>query len=253
VMLQQIGSIGGGNHFLEVQLGEDGALYVMAHFGSRGLGAAGSRELFARIRSDMAERSGSPPEAGALMHVPAADPLGQLYFSFQHAMLEYASYNHVRVQAAAVEVLLDHLPGAEPTFLGHIPHNFIERREGRYWQRKGTTPAYDRDGIPLLIPGSMSTTSYLLAPGPNAARYGESVPHGAGRVLSRGDARRSLDQTEMDRLFDARGVMANFRHVPLDESQAAYKDVDEVIDAVVVPGVARVVQRLRPVLVLKGD
>jgi tRNA-splicing ligase RtcB (3'-phosphate/5'-hydroxy nucleic acid ligase) len=250
-MLQQIGSIGGGNHFLEVQIGDDGDLYVMAHFGSRGLGAAGSRYFFERIR-DLAPHDGVPVGPGTLLSLRADEPLGELYLMFQHAMLEYATYSHVAVQGAASDVLCRHLGVDAGAFLGHIPHNFIERRDGRYWQRKGATPAYDNDGIPLLIPGSMATTSYVLAPGPNASRYGESVPHGAGRVLSRGEARRTLDQGAMDRAFDAYGVMANFRHVPLDESSAAYKDVDEVIEAVVTPGVALLVNRLRPVLVLKG-
>ena len=247
----QIGSIGGGNHFLEVQLGDDGDLYLMTHFGSRGLGAVGAKHFFERIRAGMVAGGGEHE----LLCVAADEPLGRLYFLFQQAMLEYATFNHVRVQQAATAVLRRQLGlGAEAvTFLGHIPHNFIEFKDGRYWQRKGATPAYDNDGIPLLVPGSMATSSYLLAPGPNAARYGESVPHGAGRRLSRGAARRQLDQQAMDRAFDARGVMGSFRHVPLDESSEAYKEVDEVIEAVVRPGVATVTTRLRPVLVLKGE
>ncbi len=251
-MLQQIGSIGGGNHFLEVQLGDDGELYVMAHFGSRGLGAAGSRYFFDRIRDDLTATGSGPLGPEGLLFVAADEPLGELYLMFQQAMLEYATYNHVVVQRAATAVVSEHVGGHATEFLGHIPHNFIERRDGRYWQRKGATPAYDVGGIPLLIPGSMSTASYLLAPGPNASSLGESVPHGAGRVLSRGLAKKTLDQAAMDLDLEERGVMANFRHVPLDEAHAAYKDVDEVIRAVVEPGVARLVQRLRPVLVLKG-
>lgn len=251
-MLQQIGSIGGGNHFLEVQLGDEGDVYVMAHFGSRGLGAAGAEYFFKRIAENLSGSSGRTPRGSDLLHVRADEPLGELYFMFQQAMLEYATYNHVMVQKAATEVLRNHLGVTDSEFLGHIPHNFIEFRGGRYWQRKGATPAYDNDGIPLLIPGSMATGSYVLAPGPNAAQYGECVPHGAGRVLSRGKAKKTLDQAAMDQAFEQRGVMANFRHVPLDESHAAYKDVDEVIEAVVRPGVAVVVNRLRPVLVLKG-
>jgi tRNA-splicing ligase RtcB len=99
----------------------------------------------------------------------------------------------------------------------------------------------------------MATSSYVLAPGPNAEKYGESVPHGAGRVLSRKKAKETLEQATLDKQFEERGVMGSFRHVPLDESSAAYKDVEEVIKAVVTPGVATVVNRLRPVLVLKGE
>lgn len=250
--LGQIGTIGGGNHFLEVQRGERGDHYVMAHFGSRGLGGKGSERLFSLLREDQRQRGGGLAEGG-LLWVEAASPLGRLYEMFQQAMLEYASYHHAVVQRIACEVLAGHVPASElPSFAGHIPHNFIELRRGRYWQRKGATPAYADATVPLLIPGSMSTASYVLAPGPNADRFGACVPHGAGRQLSRHDALRSLDQDAMDAAFDARGVMGNFRHVPLDESSGAYKDVDEVIRAVTAPGVARVVDRLQPLLVLKG-
>ena len=249
---QQLRTIGGGNHFLEVQLGDDGELYVMAHFGSRGLGATGARWFEQRIRDEVVRRQPAPGLSDEYLFIPADHPLGRLYLLFQQAMLEYASYNHLQVQEAACEVLSRHLGVGPGTFLGHIPHNFIERKDGRFWQRKGATPGYDNDVIPLLIPGSMATASYVLAPGPNAARYGASVPHGAGRVLSRSAAKRSLDQRAMDEAFDARGVMANFRHVPLDESAAAYKDVSEVIRAVVISGVAEVRRTLRPLLVLKG-
>ena len=249
---QQLRTIGGGNHFVEVQVGDDGALYVMAHFGSRGLGAAGARWFERRIRDEIVHRD-APAELGTgLLFVPADHPLGRQYDLFQRAMLEYATFNHVAVQEAAGQVLADHLGVGPGRLMGHIPHNFVERRAGAFWQRKGATPAYDNDGIPLLIPGSMATTSYVLAPGPEAERWGASVPHGAGRVLSRGAAKKTLDQAEMDAVFEARGAMTNVRHVPLDESSGAYKDVDEVIRAVVTSGVAVVVQRLRPVLVLKG-
>jgi len=252
-LLRQIGSIGGGNHFVEVQLGENGDVYVMAHFGSRGLGAVGAQAFFERIRAACEADAGRAWSDDDMLFVEAGSRLGRLYFAFQQAMLEYATFNHVAVQRAATEVLCRHFGVEDATFLGHIPHNFIERRGGQYWQRKGATPAYDNQGIPLLIPGSLASASYVLAPGPNAERYGASVPHGAGRVLARGEAKRTLDQQEMDDAFDRHGVMGNFRHVPLDESTAAHKDVDEVIAAVEVSGVTRVVERLRPVLVLKGE
>lgn len=253
--LAQVGTIGGGNHFLEVQLGDGGDLYVMAHFGSRGLGATGAERLMAEVRVAQAGDEAADADGASLLAVRAESDLGRRYFMFQQAMLEYATYNHVRVQALACDVLCRHLglPGSAARLLGHIPHNFMEERRAAYWQRKGATPAYDSGGIPLLIPGSMATASYVLAPGPEAERLGACVPHGAGRVLSRGRARETLDQADMDRRFDETGALGSFRHVPLDESSGAYKDVDEVIRAVVEPGAATIVERLRPALVLKGS
>jgi tRNA-splicing ligase RtcB len=249
---QQIRTIGGGNHFLEVQVGDDGELYVMAHFGSRGLGAAGADAFEHRIRDEIVHRDAPADLPAGLLFAPADHPLGRLYFLFQSAMLDYAAYAHAAVQEAARDVLASHLGVADGRFVGHIPHNFIERREGAYWQRKGATPAYDHQGIPLTIPGSMATTSYLLEPGPNAERWGPSVPHGAGRVLSRGAARRALDQAEVDAQLARRGALTNVRHAPIDESAGAYKDVDAVVAAVTLSGVARVTRVLTPLLILKG-
>ncbi len=248
----QLRTIGGGNHFLEVQRGDDGRLYVMAHFGSRGLGATGADAFERRIRDEIVHKGAPADLPAGLLFAPADHPLGRLYFLFQTAMLDYAAAAHALVQEAAREVLSDHLGVADGHFVGHIPHNFIERRQGAYWQRKGATPAYDHHGIPLMIPGSMATTSYLLEPGPNAERWGPSVPHGAGRVLSRGAARRALDQAEVDAQLARRGALTNVRHAPIDESAGAYKDVDEVVAAVTLSGVARVTRVLTPLLILKG-
>lgn len=248
----QLRTIGGGNHFLEVQRGDDGRLYVMAHFGSRGLGATGADAFERRIRDEIVHREAPADLAGGLLFAPAEHPLGRLYFLFQTAMLDYAAHAHAVVQEAAREVLAGHLGVADGRFVGHIPHNFIERWNGAYWQRKGATPAYDHHGIPLMIPGSMATASYLLEPGPEAERWGPSVPHGAGRVLSRGAARRTLDQSEVDAELARRGAMTNVRHAPIDESAGAYKDVSAVVAAVTTAGVARVTRILTPLLVLKG-
>jgi len=248
----QFETMGGGNHFLEVQEGDDGDLYVMAHFGSRGLGAAGARWFESRMRDAKPGEVTASEPPGSLTGLPADTPLGRHYLLFQQAMLEYATVNHARVQATARRILAEHLACGEGALLGHIPHNVITLEQGAYWQRKGATPADPARDLPLLIPGSMATVSYQLAVGPNAVRFGSTVPHGAGRTLARGEAKRRLQQRAMDEVLERVGAMTNVRHVPLDEASAAYKDVVHVVDAVVASGVARVVQRLHPRLVLKG-
>lgn len=162
-------------------------------------------------------------------------------------MLEWTTFNHRVIHEAVSRVVSD-----SPEFLGHVPHNFIELRNGKYVGRKGATPAYDNDGIPLLIPGSMATGSYIMRPGEAAPKLGESVSHGAGRVLSRGAAKKALDQSTVNSEFEALGVVGNFTDVPLDESHGAYKDVDEVINSLVQANVATVELRLKPVVALKG-
>jgi hypothetical protein len=242
-LLRQIGSIGGGNHFVEVQLGEDGAVYVMAHFGSRGLGAVG------------AHMHSSTASARRARRTPAARGPATTCCSSRRAPAWAGSTSPSSKPCSSTPPSTTSRCSAPPPTCSAATSAWTARRSSgtsrttsssseasKYWQRKGATPAYDNQGIPLLIPGSMASASYVLAPGRNAERYGASVPHGAGRVLARGEAKRTLDQQAMNEAFDRRGVMGNFRHVPLDESTAAYKDVDEVIAAVEVSGVARVVQ-----------
>lgn len=234
------------NHFVEVQEDENGNNYLMSHFGSRGIGAAGAKWFDGAIEEELKKWNSVVPKDG-LTFIPADSELGQLYFMFQQAMLEYTTFNHRVIHEAASRVISN-----SPEFLGHVPHNFIENRNGKYVGRKGATPAYNFDGIPLLIPGSMATGSYVLRPGAKAEKLGESVSHGAGRVLSRGKAKEQLDQELINLEFEEAGVIGNFENVPLDESHGAYKDVDEVIQSLVDAEVAEVEMRLKPVMVLKG-
>jgi tRNA-splicing ligase RtcB (3'-phosphate/5'-hydroxy nucleic acid ligase) len=242
-MLHQVATIGGGNHFVEIQEAENGENYLMTHFGSRGIGAAMAKWFDEAIAEELKKWNGTP--MNGLLFVPADSLIGRMYYMFQLAMLEWASYNHHVIHQIVFEEI-----GGE--YLGHIPHNFIEKRNGKYVGRKGATPAYEFDGIPLLIPGSMATGSYVLRPGVKSEKLGESVSHGAGRVLSRGKAKEQLDQELVNMEFEDAGVIGNFENVPLDESHGAYKDVDEVIQSLVDAEVAEVEMRLRPVMVLKG-
>lgn len=247
-MLTQLGTIGGGNHFLEICEDEDGNNYVLSHFGSRGIGASIAKWFDGAIAEELKKWNGTPKNG--LLFVPVDSELGQMYYMFQLAMLEWATYNHVFVHEAVYKALSNER--INPEFLGHVPHNFIELRNGKYIGRKGATPAYDNDSIPLLVPGSMSTGSYVLRPGENSLELGESVAHGAGRVLSRGKAKSQLVQADVNKSFLASGVVGNFRDVPMDESEFAYKNVDEVVSSLVDAQVATIETRLKPVMVLKG-
>lgn len=250
-MLSQLGTIGGGNHMWELQEDENGTIHLMTHFGSRGIGATLANYFDKAINEELKKWGVEIPSKG-LLYIPADSFLGKVYYMFQVAMLEWATYNHYYIHEVTWDVINKLHPGITAEFEGHIPHNFIEYRNGKYVGRKGATPAYEFDGIPLLVPGSMSTASYVLRPGENAAKLGESVSHGAGRVLSRGKAKELLPQDESNIKFASAGVIGNFDNVPLDESQDAYKDVDEVVNSLVDVGAATVERKLRPIMVLKG-
>lgn len=245
-MLKHRSTIGGGNHFLEFGESSNGHTYILSHFGSRGLGAAGARYFEERLMNEM-NAWGLNVNKRSLKWMPADSEIGRLYMSFQRAMLEFSAYNHHYIHMKMEEVF-----DSKVTFQGHIPHNFIEERNGYFVGRKGATPAYDYNGLPLLIPGSMSTGSYVLSPGPEAHRLGETVAHGAGRVLGRRAAKEALVQEDVDREFNEAGLMGNFRNVPIDESAGAYKDIEAVIASLVDTGAAVVQDRLNPQLVVKG-
>lgn len=250
-MLTQLGTIGGGNHFWELQRDDEGNTYVMTHFGSRGIGAALAKYFDEAISAELKKWGVNVPSNG-LIYIPADSFLGRVYYMFQIAMLEWATFNHYYVHDLTNTIIQSMYPNATMEFEGHIPHNFIEYRNGAYVGRKGATPAYEFDGIPLLIPGSMSTASYVLRPGAKSGELGESVAHGAGRVLTRGKAKELLSQEEVNKSFTAAGVIGNFNDVPLDESEGAYKNVDEVIQSLVDCGAAAIERKLNPIMVLKG-
>lgn len=247
-MLSQRSTIGGGNHFWEINIDSEGNYYLLTHFGSRGIGAALAKKFDQLIGAEL-EKWGVHVTKDTLLYIPEDTLLGQMYFDFQTMMLEWATYNHNRVHQRTWDILSEHLDFS-PEFMGHVPHNFIEKREdGTYIGRKGATPS---DYYPLLVPGSMSTGSYVLREGEESSKLGRSVSHGAGRVLSRGQAKRELSQEEANFLFEEAGVVGNFTDVPLDESQDAYKDVDSVISSLVECGAAEVGFKLFPRLVMKG-
>ena len=150
-----------------------------------------------------------------------------------------------------------------------VAHNYAAREHhfGReVWvHRKGATRAFpgghpalagtpwEQEGHPVLIPGSNRDHSFILRPLAGAARSGYSVNHGAGRRISRGEATRVLDQRKVNEQYRRDGVLVNVDgEVPLDESAACYKRCEEVVDAVVAAGLARVEHTLWPLASLKG-
>jgi tRNA-splicing ligase RtcB len=151
-----------------------------------------------------------------------------------------------------------------------ISHNLVQAEThpefGKVWvHRKGATRAFPAGhpalkdtpwadtGHPILIPGSNRDYSYILMPEPGAAKSGYSVNHGAGRRMSRGEAMRQLDQRKVDEQYRRDDILVNLDgRVPLDESSACYKSCEEVIDAVVSAGLARIDKTLWPLASIKG-
>ena len=160
---------------------------------------------------------------------------------------------------------LEHVFGGTASVYYEISHNLIQKEAGKFIARKGATRAFPKHhpglkgsaweatGHPILIPGSMETGSAILFANEGAKDSLYSVNHGAGRRLSRTQAKKLLSQKDTDLRVAKLGVLLNTRATPLDESGPCYKDLEQVLGAVELAGLAKVNRRLRPVACIKGN
>jgi tRNA-splicing ligase RtcB len=264
---QQLGSLGGGNHFIELQ--HDGQrLWVMYHTGSRGFGHGLASYYFALAMEELGLKRGD-------MDLGYFRPESRHWRDYKNAVAaggNFAIVNRLiigrEVGAAFAETF-----GAEPELVYEISHNLVqeEHHPDLYprpvWvHRKGATRAlpaghpmlsgsrWQATGHPVLIPGSMGDFSYVLRPRAGAARSIYSVNHGCGRRKSRSAARREISQAQANQRMKDLGVLVNAGgSVPVDESPDCYKPAEEVIRAVVDADLAEVEVQLRPIASIKGN
>jgi tRNA-splicing ligase RtcB len=287
----QCGTLGSGNHFAEVQFVEEiydeaaalalgltaGAVTVMIHTGSRGLGHQVCEDAIHELRNVPREFGITLPDR-QLVCAPVDSPQGQKYLSAMRAAANFAWCNR-QLLATQIRRTLERFFGQTSEALGlrqvyDVAHNIakIETHDvaGRPRRlcvhRKGATrafppghpelpPVYRAIGQPVLIPGSMGTGSYVLlgTAGSMKQTFG-STCHGAGRVLSREAAIRKSVGRRIDQELAAQGIIARARgRTGLAEEQpAAYKDIDAVVRCVEEAGLSRKVARLKPIGVVKG-
>ena len=264
--VKQLGSLGGGNHFIELQREEPtGHLYVQVHTGSRGFGHGLATNYFALAQL---ERPGEVRDIDLGYFTPDS----RHYRSYLNAVAaggNFAIVNRLilfeQVSEAFAEVF-----GRELSLVYEISHNLVQREQHPELgdvlvHRKGATRAFpaghpalvgtpwETTGHPVLIPGSNKDYSFILRPLPGASASAYSVNHGAGRRLSRGKAMKTLSQRAIDDEYRAAGIVVNTDgRVPLDEAGPCYKPAEEVIQAVLDAGLARVEHRLFPLSSLKG-
>jgi tRNA-splicing ligase RtcB len=280
-VVTQLGSVGGGNHFVEMQVDRDsGEVFVMVHCGSRGYGWQTANHFF----YEGAKLRGLPKNRREDSWLRADEPLGQEYWAHHNSAANFAVANrHIIVdgiRAATQEVF-----GADVAVYYEISHNLVQEEtlvlpdgttKKGFVHRKGATRAFpaghpdlagtrwEKTGHPCLIPGSMYEGAAILFPLPGAHKSACSVNHGSGRLLARGEAKRKLEQKQqriddematVQRTFAGvaiEGIVGNHRHVPLDECAHVYKDLDEVLAVLEGEGIARVANRLYPVANIKG-
>ena len=284
----QLGTLGSGNHFLEIQWVEQvhdagaaramgleaGRVVVLVHCGSRGLGHQVCTDYLAQMGAAMQRYHITLPDR-QLACVPIQSPEGQAYLGAMRAAANFAWANRQAIlhflRGAFRKVFGD---GARLDVVYDVCHNIAKRERHLVdgtprdvlVHRKGATrafpaghrdlpPAYRDVGQPVLVPGSMGTASWVLAGAEGAMRetFG-SVCHGAGRLLSRTAARKGRDARQEQKKLEEQGILvrSETRDGILEEIPEAYKNVDEVIEVVHEAGLATKVARLRPMGVIKG-
>ena len=248
----QIGTLGGGNHFIEIQQDQDGFIWLMIHSGSRNIGykVAGH---YNRVAEERNRRFGMVvPAQWQLAFLETDSPEGRLYLAEMQYCVDFALAN----RALMMERLIDAVQGhCSPVHFGemiNVAHNYAARE--RHFDkevlvhRKGATRAgKDELGI---IPGSQGTTSYIVRGLGNEESF-SSCSHGAGRKLGRKQAQRQLDLQKEVALLERQEILHAIRGKrDLEEASGAYKDIEEVMSRqrdLVVP-----VTTLRPLAVIKG-
>lgn len=266
----QLGSLGGGNHFIELQFDQNDHLWVMVHTGSRGFGH-GLATHFIQEGKEYLKGQGIDVRGGA--EAVYFEPNTPLYTGYRNAVAaggNFAIANRLLIWKSVGEVF-EKVFGQEPEFVYEISHNLAQEEEvptlgGKAWiHRKGATRAFpaghpmlkgtkwEQTGHPILIPGSMGDTSYILYAEEGAANSLYSVNHGCGRRLSRAAAKRQFSQKDVNAQMAKLNVMVNAGgNVPIDESPNCYKPAKDVVGAVVAAGLARIAYTLTPIASLKG-
>ena len=282
----QIGTLGAGNHFLEIQAVDqtfsekaeamglkEGEITVLIHTGSRGFGHQICADYVKQIYTEYPEIVESLPDK-ELVYAPHGSELFHLYLKSMKAAANFAWVNRQLITYYFRKAWKKVVGEGEPELVYDLAHNIVKEEKYKIngktmklWvHRKGATRAfgpgregipekYSRTGQPVLIPGSMGTASWVMVGTDHAKQMTfSSIAHGAGRSLSRRKSVEKFSDVQIKDMLEKRGIYAKgaTAHVLSEEAPQAYKDVDEVIESCVGAGIAEKVARLKPLGVMKG-
>jgi tRNA-splicing ligase RtcB (3'-phosphate/5'-hydroxy nucleic acid ligase) len=246
----QLGSLGSGNHFIEVSLDEQDRVWLFLHSGSRGVGNKLATRHITIAQRQCAERRISLPDRD-LAYLVEGEPQFDDYIRDLRWAQHFALLNRQEMMHRVVESLRDWYGEDVPAREAVQCHHNYTAREQHYgkdvWlSRKGAIDAHA--GVPGLIPGSMGTRSYVVTGKGNPLAL-HSSPHGAGREYSRSAARKRFTRAELDAAMD--GIEWRHTDAFLDEIPAAYKPIDQVMrDA---SDLVEIRHTLRQIVNVKGD
>lgn len=281
----QLGSLGSGNHFLEIQEVEqvfdkeiaksfnlkNGQVAIMIHSGSRGLGHQVASDYIMKMEKQYGYKDLPDRE---LICAPISSQLGQEYRSAMAAAANFAFVNRQLITYQIRKCFSKFFPRSKLEIVYDIAHNIAKFEEhvidGKKKEvcvhRKGATRSfgpgrkeipsiYRSIGCPIFIPGSMGTSSYVLAGTKKAEEISfGSTAHGAGRILSRSYAIKNFttQKIEKDLAIKNISIKAGSKKGIVEEAPEAYKDVEEVVKVSNELGLGKIVARLKPLAVLKG-
>ena len=248
----EVGTLGGGNHFIELQRDEEDNLWIMIHSGSRNLGKLVG-DYYNNMAKELNKRWYSivSPDIN-LAFLPVGTNEFKDYWREMLYCVDFALCNRKLMMQRIEEVIADALPGVEFEPMINIAHNYAAW-ENHFDQnvivhRKGATLA--REGTIGIIPGSQGTASYIVEGLGNPDSFC-SCSHGAGRLMSRKAAIRDLDMQAEVSMLEAKGIVHAIRSQnDMQEASGAYKDIDSVINNEL--DLVKVKTRLLPVAVIKG-
>ena len=281
----QLGTLGAGNHFLEIQVVDEifdekiakmfglkkGQVTIMVHCGSRGLGHQVASDYIQEMEKNIGIK-GLPDRE--LVNAPIKSELGRKYLSAMACAANFAFANKQLITHWIREDLRNYFPKIKIEVVYDVCHNiakfekhFVNGKEQEVLvMRKGATRAfgpgrkeisedYRRVGQPVILPGSMGTSSYVLVGTSESEKLSwSSTAHGAGRLLSRSAAKKKLNSDDVKRKMNERGIILESGSMSgiVEEAAEAYKDVDEVVRVSHELGIGKMVVKLKPLAVMKG-
>ena len=246
---KQLGTLGGGNHFIEIQKDESEKVFLTVHSGSRNLGKQVASH-YDRIAKQYCKKGGFDPPPG-LSWLPVDSNEGKQYLSEMNFCIEFARENRRLIMESVLEVMRYFFPEMEVIEKLETIHNYASFEE-HYGEkvivhRKGAVRAQGR----VIIPGSMGSATYIAEGLCNPESFC-SCSHGAGRLLGRHEAKRKLNFAQVKRDLDERDVvlMTPDKSAVIEEARVAYKDIEEVMEYQ--KDLVKKTTRLIPIAVVKG-
>ena len=249
---RQVGTLGGGNHFIELQKDDDGFLWIMLHSGSRNLGKQVG-DYYNKLAKELNAMYHTAVDPSWQMHfLPLGSKEFTAYWKEMSYCVDFALCNRQLMMERIKEIIADAIPevGFEPMI--NIAHNYAawEHHYGEdvIIHRKGAVRA--RAGEIGIIPGSQGTSSYIVE-GLGCPESFMSSSHGAGRLMSRTEAIKTLSLQKEIEMLDSKGIIHGIRSQNhLDEAASAYKNIDEVMANQ--QDLVKILTRLSPIAVVKG-